>query len=152
VIEERTESGLIVASYVYGAGLGPISFARSGQPVGLYLADAHSGVRQVVDLLTAAVLAAYRYAAFGNTLASAGTFLSSIGYRDERLDPVLRQYNLRARIYDPATGRFTKMDPFVGNFKIPLSLHKYIYGHVDPLNNVDPPGQCHLVNGRLVAS
>ncbi|HXG11572.1 MAG TPA: isopeptide-forming domain-containing fimbrial protein [Gemmataceae bacterium] len=146
VIEERTDSDLIVASYVYGAGLDPISLARSGQPVGLYLADGHSGVRQVMDL-AAAVLAAYRYDAFGNLVAQApqpGGFVNPVGYRGERLDPVLGQYYLRARPYHPPTGRFTAMDPFPSFTTEPATLHKYLYAIADPISNVDPSGNSPL--------
>jgi RHS repeat-associated protein len=140
VIEERTESGLIVASYVYGAGLDPISLARSGQPIGLYLADGHSGVRQVVDLLTAAVLAAYRYDAFGNKVATAGTFTDPIGYRGERFDATLGQYYLRARPYDPRSGRFTAIDQFAGTLALPVTLHRYLCANANPLFFADPSG------------
>jgi RHS repeat-associated protein len=150
VIEERTESGLIVASYVYGAGLDPISVFRVGQPVGLYVPDGHSGVRQVVDLaVVAAVLSALRYDAFGNRVATAGTFSDVIGYRGERLDPVLAQYYLRARFYDPSAGRFTQRDPFFGNTQDPQSLHKYLYAYHDPVNRIDPSGNIPVVGRWL---
>jgi hypothetical protein len=47
---------------------------------------------------------------------------------------------LRARYYDPATGRFNRLDPFFGNLNDPLSLHKYLYTHADPVNGIDPSG------------
>jgi RHS repeat-associated protein len=146
LIEERTESGLIVASYVYGAGLDPISVFRAGQPVGLYVPDGHSGVRQVVDLaVVAAVLAAYRYDAFGNKVATMGAFADVVGYRGERLDTVLGQYYQRARIYDPKSGRFTSMDQYQGSLLFPVSLHKYSYGNSDPISFLDPTGQFGLL-------
>jgi hypothetical protein len=48
---------------------------------------------------------------------------------------------LRARYYDPATGRFNRLDPFFGNLNDPQSLHKYLYTHADPISNFDPSGQ-----------
>jgi hypothetical protein len=47
----------------------------------------------------------------------------------------LTQYN-----YDPATGRFNRLDPFFGNLNDPQSLHKYLYAHADPVNGIDPNG------------
>ena len=32
------------------------------------------------------------------------------------------------------------MDPFAGENDEPLSLHKYLYAHADPINNIDPSG------------
>jgi hypothetical protein len=43
-------------------------------------------------------------------------------------------------MYDPTSGRFNKLDPFVGNTHDPQSLHKYGYVHGDPVNAVDPTG------------
>jgi len=146
VIEERTESGLIVATYVYGAGLDPISVARSGQPVGLYLVDGHSGVRQVIDLLTAAVLAGSRYDAFGNKVASAGTFSDPIGYRGERLDPVLAQHYFRGRPYQAPTGRFTAMDPQADTYANPLEVNRHTYAGADGIDNLDPSGQSFIAS------
>jgi hypothetical protein len=48
---------------------------------------------------------------------------------------------LRQRYYDPATGRFNRLDPFFGNLDDPQSLHKYLYTHADPVNGIDPSGE-----------
>lgn len=37
-------------------------------------------------------------------------------------------------------GRFTTRDSFEGNVAEPLSLHKYLYAHSNPVNLVDPSG------------
>jgi hypothetical protein len=33
------------------------------------------------------------------------------------------------------------LDPFFGNLQDPLSFHKYLYAHADPINGYDPTGQ-----------
>jgi hypothetical protein len=48
---------------------------------------------------------------------------------------------MRARMYDPTTGRFTSTDPVAGNYSNPQSLHKYLYCNADPINGIDPSGQ-----------
>ena len=53
---------------------------------------------------------------------------------------MLEHYYLRARYYDPSTGRFTSRDPFEGVMREPLSLAKYPYGHGNPVNLTDPSG------------
>ena len=45
-----------------------------------------------------------------------------------------------ARWYNPANGRFNRLDPFFGNLTDPQSLHKYLYVHGDPIQGVDPLG------------
>ncbi|MCP4232221.1 MAG: hypothetical protein GY770_01365 [Aestuariibacter sp.] len=36
---------------------------------------------------------------------------------------------------------FTQMDSWMGNNSDPITLHKYLYGNVDPVNMVDPSGK-----------
>ena len=48
---------------------------------------------------------------------------------------------LRARWYDPATGRFTSRDPFRGIAGLPQSQHPYAYAHNNPINLTDPSGE-----------
>jgi hypothetical protein len=52
---------------------------------------------------------------------------------------------LRQRYYDPATGRFNRLDPFFGNLNDPQSLHKYLYTHADPVNGIDPTGRMNVM-------
>jgi len=74
----------------------------------------------------------------GNPATPAAT---SLLYAGEMLDSDLQQYYLRARWYSPSTGRFNRLDPYSGNNLDPQSLHKYLYAHCNPINNIDPSGQ-----------
>ncbi len=49
-----------------------------------------------------------------------------------------------ARYLNPNTGRFQTMDTYEGNQSAPLSLHKYVYAHTDPVNRIDPSGKSAL--------
>jgi hypothetical protein len=42
---------------------------------------------------------------------------------------------------NPNTGRFWTMDSYAGNNQDPLSLHKYLYAHANPVNLTDPSGK-----------
>ncbi|NJL31781.1 MAG: hypothetical protein HC898_09200, partial [Phycisphaerales bacterium] len=70
--------------------------------------------------------------------------LSGAGSGGAGVSPVIQQY-LRARYYDPATGRFSTLDLFAGNTSDPLSLHKYLYTHGNPVMGIDPSGRMTLV-------
>ena len=48
---------------------------------------------------------------------------------------------LRARWYDPDTGRFLTKDPFPGLTVFPQTQHPYVYCHNDPVNYTDPSGR-----------
>jgi RHS repeat-associated protein len=66
-------------------------------------------------------------------------------YRGEQYDSDLGLYYLRARYYNPATGRFMSRDPEDGNTIDPSSLHKYLYGGGDPINRIDPSGRADTI-------
>ena len=61
-------------------------------------------------------------------------------YRGEQYDSDLGLYYLRARYYNPNTGRFLSRDPNAGYLDKPASLHKYLYANGDPVNGLDPTG------------
>ncbi len=76
----------------------------------------------------------------GAGLTTAATALTSILYSGQWTMKSGQQY-LRARIYDPSSGTFNRLDPFVGNLADPQSLHKYLYAHGNPVMGVDPSGE-----------
>jgi len=63
----------------------------------------------------------------------------------EQYDSDLALYYLRARYYNPNTGRFMSRDPLAGKAKDPASLHKYLYANGDPVNAMDPTGKGTLL-------
>jgi RHS repeat-associated protein len=71
-------------------------------------------------------------------------------YRGEQYDTDLGLYYLRARYYNPATGRFMSRDPLDGNAFDPKTLHKYLYVGGDPVNWIDPSGRGELFETALV--
>ncbi|MDY7015560.1 MAG: RHS repeat-associated core domain-containing protein, partial [Cyanobacteriota bacterium] len=78
--------------------------------------------------------------AYGELLESVGSTINPYLFAGEQYDPVLEEYYLRARYYDPSAGRFTARDPFEGFMNQPLSLAKYPYVHGNPVNATDPTG------------
>ncbi|MGB7264096.1 MAG: RHS repeat-associated core domain-containing protein, partial [Terracidiphilus sp.] len=60
-------------------------------------------------------------------------------------------YYLRARYYNPLTGRFMSRDPLDGLRRIPATLHKYLYAGGDPVNRIDPNGREELVDYAILA-
>jgi len=55
-----------------------------------------------------------------------------------------KNYYLRARYYNPATGRFTQRDSYLGNKADPLSLNRYTYGRGNPIRYRDPSGRISI--------
>jgi RHS repeat-associated protein len=110
--------------------------------------DGRGTVRHLTNL-SGTVTDTYEYDAFGYLLTSTGTTPSTYLYRGEQYDANLGLYYLRARYYNPATGRFLGRDPEDGNSKDPSSLHKYLYAGGDPVNWIDPTGRDLIETGEL---
>jgi RHS repeat-associated protein len=99
-----------------------------------------------------AVIDNYEYDAFGNEVSHTGTTPNNYLYRGEQFDPDLGLYYLRARYYNPLTGRFMSRDPYDGTKIIPISLHKYLYAAGDPVNRIDPRGRADLFEYAIRSS
>ncbi len=110
--------------------------------------DGHGSTRQLVNNTGATVLEDYSYDAYGVMLggnpgsaSNPDAPATNLLYAGEQFDIDAQQYYFRARYYDPLNGRFNRMDDFAGSTQDPQSLHKYLYCHANPVNNVDPSGQ-----------
>ncbi len=88
-----------------------------------------------------AVTDSYEYDAYGNSFTVSGSTPNNYLYRGEQYDPDLGLYYLRARYYNPATGRFMSRDPFGGYLSVPFSQHAYNYAAADPNDWRDPSGR-----------
>jgi RHS repeat-associated protein len=150
---EEYQNGALVDSYVYGLSLDPISQNTNAGGPGLssvlLLSDGDSAVRQAY-LPGTGVIMSQRFDAFGNTVAkvtaTGNPFTTVIGYRGQRFDNVLGEYDLRARTYDPVSGRFTAVDPDNGTYNDPLQAMRYGYAGANPINGMDPTGMDSLVD------
>jgi RHS repeat-associated protein len=156
-ILDEYQSGALVNSYVYGSSLNPVSQNANAGGTGLssilLLGDVHSGVRQAYKSGSPVILA-QRFDAFGNTVAtmtaSGNPFTTVIGYRGQRVDHVLGQYDLRARTYDPQSGRFTRIDPADGTYNDLLQAMRYGYTGANPVGAMDPSRMDDDLAGDLV--
>jgi RHS repeat-associated protein len=87
----------------------------------------------------------YEYDAFGNELNHTGTTSNNYLYRGEQYDTDLSLYYLRARYYNPATGRFLSVDSEAGQ-----GQRRYEYAGADPVNGMDPSGNEAIVEFALL--
>ena len=91
-----------------------------------------------------------RYDAFGDKTGGTGAVANQYLFAGEQYDSNLGDYYLRARYYDTDTGRFTRRDKYEGRLGEPVSLHKYLYAHGNPVNLVDPSGLTPVIFGQAV--
>ena len=82
----------------------------------------------------------YDYDIFGSPTLTIETAACSIRYAGEYLDNETGLYYLRARYYDPYTGRFISEDSYWGEDNNPLSLNLYTYCYNNPIRFIDPSG------------
>jgi RHS repeat-associated protein len=83
----------------------------------------------------------FDYDAWGNAVNTTGSTPNLCLYRGEQYDPDLNLYYLRARYFNPLTGRFLSRDPAEGHAIDPQTLHRYLYVGADPVNRIDPSGR-----------
>lgn len=74
------------------------------------------------------------------TITNINLSYTTFRFAGEQFDEALGDYYLRSRYYDADTGRFTTRDTYEGRLAEPLTLHKYIYAHDNPVNFTDPTG------------
>ncbi|KAA9006329.1 RHS repeat-associated core domain-containing protein [Paenibacillus spiritus] len=104
-----------------------------------YLYNGHGDVVQIVDT-TGKVLNSYGYDEWGNLTSQIEGISNSFKYAGEMYDDETGLYYLRARYYDPGTGRFLNEDTYEGQIDNPLSLNLYTYVSNNPLIYTDPTG------------
>jgi RHS repeat-associated protein len=95
------------------------------------------GLGSVVALVgsTGTVLNTYSYDPYGKLRASTGTTANPFEYTSSYLDATGLYHN-GARYYDPNLGRFTQQDPSAQESNL------YDYAGNNPVNAVDPSGEC----------
>ncbi|MGD9723617.1 MAG: putative Ig domain-containing protein [Pirellulales bacterium] len=156
VLEEKVHDQYLGMGKTFTLGLNVISEYMPWYNSGFLLYDGHGSTRVLLDY-NGVVQRRFAYDAYGNLLGGAGLVnniadaLTTHLYSGERTDPTGLQY-LRARYYDPTTGRFNRLDPFAGDTQDPISLHKYLYTHANPVMGVDPSGLMTLTEIKVSAS
>lgn len=104
-----------------------------------YTQNAHG---DVVNLTNAngEVTKTYKYDAFGVEKDISDSDTNAFRYCGEYYDKETATVYLRARYYNPSTGRFISRDSFAGKNEDPLSLNLYTYCENNPIYGIDPSG------------
>lgn len=147
-VVDETVNGAVVLTYTYGSQR--ISQNLVGSPItaSFYGYDGHGNVRLLTNA-AGTVTDKFEFDAFGNLVARTGGTITSYLYSGEQFDGDIGLYYLRARWYDPNTGRFMTRDPNEGMQCRPLSFNPYIYTEDDPVNATDPTGKQELAEEAI---
>ena len=116
-------------AYLYGMDL------LAQYDSGMWAYHVNDGLGSVRGLANPAgeVVASETYDPFGNVIATSGEVGSNYGYTGEQEDVSTGLVYLRARYYQPATGRFLSKDPFPGFATRPQTFNAYPYTTNNPM-------------------
>ncbi|MEZ6073134.1 MAG: RHS repeat-associated core domain-containing protein [Pirellulales bacterium] len=139
-------SGGVQAGWVY-AGENPILRFDASNNVKYYLEDASDSIAALVDS-GGVKTAEYAYDGFGNLIdgspAPSGPAGGDFGFHAAWLDPDTGLYHMRARSYDPETGRFTSPDPARPVDQAPETFQPYVFANNNSHLFSDPTGALAL--------
>jgi RHS repeat-associated protein len=132
-------------TYVYGLTL--ISSTNGSGVQTYYDAD---GLGSTTDLTNSSATKTdgYTYDAFGAPTHSPGSSTQPFQFTGQQMDSDSGLQYLRARYYDPATGRFLSHDPIAGFVGMPQTQNRYPYALGNPASRTDPLGLSSIVGPR----
>ncbi|MBN1582961.1 MAG: RHS repeat-associated core domain-containing protein [Anaerolineae bacterium] len=133
VLVETTQQPSHQTIYVYG--LGRLAQFQD-DAFEWFLDDALGSVRQVAAG-DGSILLAQEYDPYGQRLDAAGSGSSGYGYAGEQWDGYTQFIFLRARWYDPRSGRFVSQDP-IGYAAGDINLYRYVLNN--PIKYRDSSG------------
>jgi RHS repeat-associated protein len=145
-VVEEVVNGAVQREYTYGLQrISENQVVNNAWTPSFYGYDGFGSVRQLTNA-SGAITDKYDYDAFGNLLNKTGSIPNNYLYRGEQYDSDLGLYYLRARYFDPLTGRFLSRDSkdFKATYSLqkrvspadPRSLNTYLYGKAAPLDMV----------------
>ena len=113
-VADELTSGAVTRTYTYGLQrISEDQVVSNSWTPSFYSYDGGGNVRALTNT-AGATTDSYEYDAFGNSFTVSGSTPNEMMYRGEQYDSDLSLYYLRARYYNPLTGRFMSRDPEEG--------------------------------------
>ena len=141
VIAESNASFAVQSNYVWGPDRLLQKRDTATDAKYYYLYNGHGDVVQIVNQ-NGQIVNSYQYDEWGNITDQQEAIRNPFKYTGEILDDDTGLYYLRARYYDPSSGRFVSKDTYEGQIDNPLTLNLYTYVYNNPLIYSDPSGMC----------
>nr|WP_252508778.1 RHS repeat domain-containing protein [Paenibacillus peoriae] len=147
IAEATIENGkpVLKANYIRGLKLEAIAYADQTKAYPVY--NGHGDIIEIRDS-SGALLNQYQYDIWGNEELKEEKVHNPFRYSGELWDDTTELQYLRARWYDPDSGRFINEDAYQGEQNNPSSLNLYTYVQNNPLIYIDPSGH-YISTGPL---
>lgn len=147
VLVETNSLNTIQKYYVYGLDL--ISQGGSTSTSQQYfIKDGLGNVRFTTDS-SGNRIKSFSYDPFGNIRSQSTGNDTNYRFSGEQSEQETGLYFLRARYYDPQTGRFISRDPIKGTMMDSRTQNPYIYTANNPINYSDPSGESMITDGLM---
>lgn len=131
--------------YIWGADRVLAQFDVLNNKLFYYLYNGHGDVIQIVEE-SGNIVNSYDYDVWGNFLKKEETVHNPFTYFGQTYDETTGLYYLRARYYDPQTGRFTQQDTAEDGY------NWYVYGNQNPVVYVDYTGNISATAAAALAA
>jgi RHS repeat-associated protein len=138
-----TNNTSFIKTYIQGNDTEAMITNAENSSVYNFYANIYNGRGDVVKSmqLGGSTSESYQFDAFGNNTSDATyTIPNPFLYSGEYTDSETGKQYLRARYYDPTTGRFTQEDTNMGSDDNQFSLNLYTYCEQNPVMYMDPSG------------
>jgi len=142
------EDGAQSTTYIWG-GNRLLAKKLAGGAQYYYLYNGHGDVVQITDS-AGNIVNSYEYDEWGNITSQTEGIENEFKYAGQTYDSETGLYYLRARYYDPTTGRFISKDSNEGSIVNPLSLNLYTYCVNNPIIFVDPSGNIYTFADPII--
>ncbi len=129
-------TGATKNAYLYGHG----HIAQQKTNIQYFGLDGLGSVRQLYNS-SGQIVSDRQFDPYGNQMSKTGVGTTNYGFTGEQSDASGLVY-LRARYYAPGQGRFVTKDMSAGDYTSPATLHGWNYVEGNPVNLMDPSGQC----------
>ncbi len=164
ILLEMDVNGVMLARYTHGAGVDQMLTMERGGQTYFYYADRMGSIAALADS-NGNPVCSYTYDSFGRTQPCTA-LVNPFAFAGREYDSESGLYAMRARYYDPSTGRFLSADPLdlTGRLllaqsgtarpailRTPQQLNRYGYAAANPLVFRDPSGlSCSKPGGTTV--
>jgi RHS repeat-associated protein len=139
LVAELDTAGRVVARWIHGPRLDQPLVMIRGAAVYTYVQDLRGDVVALLDA-GGQVVNRYEYDDFGEVVSAQELVPNPFTFAGRERDSETGFVQLRARTYDPRTGRFLQRDPHPGSLRAPITQSPYVFARNDPYGHTDPLG------------